>query len=231
MLGVLLALSLSSNAARAVDLSRPRNPPDRSIARPRAAEEFSRFYIGGAANWVHHTGYVPNQQWNVEHYAFGGKAFGGFRINPYVHVEVVCHYLGKVPFDEGFPTPSYERSYAVSGSVLLVSPSISQWIGTTHLPIHAFVRFGLAYKGITQIAFDGTLREATESGVFGAGLEYRPSSKIFVRMEYEFISSAIGGTSLSVPALNSLFNVEFGGTRRVINVMHTPLALTLGIYF
>jgi hypothetical protein len=49
-------------------------------------------------------------------------------------------------------------------------------------------------------------------------------------MEYEFLSTAIGGPSQPTPALNSLSIVHFGGTQRAINVMHTPLALTIGAY-
>ena len=75
----------------------------------------------------------------------------------------------------------------------------------------------------------GTFHEGVLSGVLRAGFELRPTSNVFVRLEYEFLSTAIGGPSRPVPIFNSLTVVTIGGTQRVINVMHTPLAITVGI--
>jgi hypothetical protein len=97
------------------------------------------------------------------------------------------------------------------------------------MPIHVFVRLGLAYKDITQEAADGTFRAGTLAAVFGAGLEYRLPSNLFVRFEYEYLSTAIGGPPQ--PAPMRIAPLVFGGTHRVVNVMHTPLALTLGANF
>ena len=98
------------------------------------------------------------------------------------------------------------------------------------MPIHVFVRLGLAYKDITHEAADGTFREGTLAAVFGAGLEYRLPNNLFVRLEYEHISVAIGGPVQSFRAMSAI-PVAVGGTERVVNVMHTPLALTLGANF
>jgi hypothetical protein len=199
---------------------------------PSAPVLWSRYYVGAAANWVHHTGYVPDSgrlNWAAERYSLGGKVFGGYRFTETVSFEAAYHYLGKVSFFEGSPILSEERSYAVSGSAVFLSPALSRWDGQTNLPIHAFLRLGLAYKDITHLAAVGTFHEGVLSGVLGAGFELRPTSNVFVRLEYEFLSTAIGGPSRPVPIFNSLTVVNIGGTQRVINVMHTPLALTVGI--
>jgi hypothetical protein len=193
---------------------------------------WSRYYVGAAVNWVHHTGYVPaTSRWNygAERYSFGGKVFGGYRFTETISFEGAYHDLGKVSFHEGLPTLSDERSYAVSGSAVFLLPALSTWVGPTNLPIHGFLRLGLAYKDITHLSPVATFHEGVLSGVLGAGLELRPTSNVFVRLEYEFLSTAIGGPSRPVPIFNSLTAVNLGGTQRAINVMHTPLALTLGI--
>jgi opacity protein-like surface antigen len=196
---------------------------------PPPVPSWSRYYVGAAANWVHHTGYVPESDWSAERYDFGGKLFGGYRFNETVSFEVAYHYLGKVSFFEGSPILSEEQSYALSGSAVFLSPALSTWAGPTNFPIHGFLRLGLAYKDIKHVSVAGSFHEGVLSGVLGAGLELRLTSNVFVRLEYEFLSSAIGGPSRPVPILNSLTTVSFGGTQRAINVMHTPLALTLGI--
>jgi hypothetical protein len=110
---------------------------------------------------------------------------------------------------------------------MFFSPNLSSWVGAP-VPIHAFVRFGLAYKDIHHSAFDGTFNEGILSAVFGAGWEYRISPRLFVRFEYEYISTALTGPPQSVPGLQGLWHVAIGGTHRAINVMHTPIALTVG---
>jgi hypothetical protein len=211
-------------AALAADSSVYEAPPPSPV--------WSRYYIGGAVNWVHHTGYVPDAgrlNYAAERYSFGGKAFGGYRFTETVSFEAAYHCLGEVSFSEGSPVLSHERSYAVSGSAVFLSPALSTWVGPTSLPIHGFLRLGLAYKDITHLSPVATFHEGVLSGVLGAGLEFRPTSTVFVRLEYEFLSTAIGGPSRPVPIFNSLTVVNIGGTERAINVMHTPLALTLGI--
>jgi opacity protein-like surface antigen len=193
---------------------------------------FSRFYAGGAFNWVHHTGYVPNSptQADTAEYSIGGKAFGGLRLNPSLSVEAAYHYLGEVQV-EGLPVVTHERSHAVSGSFVFMTPALPQFLGTNFTSWHIMARLGLAYKRITQTSVLETASEGVLSGVIGAGAEFRITPHVFTRIEYEFISTAIGGPTQSAPALNSSFKASFGGTNRVINVMHTPLALTVGIYF
>jgi OmpA-like transmembrane domain len=218
---------LFASAASATDLPPPVYKPV-PVAKAPVVVSWSQFYVGAAINWVHHTGYVPDSPWSAEAYTFGAKAFGGYRLNPWVQFELAYHYLGEISFVEGQPQRSHERSQAVAASVMLVSDPISKWIGPTHVPIVAFVRFGLAYKDVHHDAWYGTFHEGFLSGVFGAGWEYRISPSMFVRVEYEFLSTAIGGPPHAVPAINSLFQLTFGGTRNAINVMHTPLAITLG---
>lgn len=206
------------------------------LAGPASAQtddaSFNRFYVGGAFNWVHHTGYVPNSptQADTAQYSIGGKAFGGLRLNSSFSVEAAYHYLGEVQV-EGLPVVTHERSQAVSGSLVYMTPPLPQFLGTNFASWHLMARGGLAYKRITQTSALEAVSEGILSGVIGAGAEFRITPQIFTRLEYEFISTAIGGPTQSAPALNSSFKANFGGTNRVINVMHTPLALTVGIYF
>ena len=191
-----------------------------------------RYYAGAAFTWVHHTGYVPGTttQADVAQYAIGGKAFAGYRFNEFLQFEVAYHHLGRVQV-EGLPFISYERSYAVSGSVVHVTEALSRWFGPGFEWVHGMFRAGLAYKNIQQTLPTETLEEGILSGVIGAGLEFRLTPRMFARIEYEFLSTAIGGPQQSIPALNSLFEVRIGGTHRVVNVMNTPLALSLGVNF
>ncbi len=190
------------------------------------------FYAGAAFTWVHHTGYFPNttSQADVAQYTIGGKAFLGYRLFESTQFEVAYHHLGRVEV-EGLPFMSHERSYAVSGSVIHVTPALSRWLGPSYDWIHAIFRLGLAYKNIEQTFPTETLQEGILSVVVGTGLEFRLSPSMFARIEYEFLSTAIGGPTQSIPALNSLLEIRFGGTHRVVNVMNTPLALTLGVNF
>src|SRR5262245_41960720 len=156
---------LMPSAALGADASTPayKSPPP-------PAPEWSRYYVGAAVNWVHHTGYVPGSARAAEWYSSGGKVFGGYRFTETISFEAAYHYLGKVPFDEGLALPSHERSYAVSGSAVFLSPAL--WTGPTNLPIHGFLRLGLAYKDITHQSVVGTFHEGVLSVVLGAGLEF-----------------------------------------------------------
>ena len=235
--GVLLAALLTTDSAYGADLPPPQvPPPPPPVVAPvyKAPDPvLTGFYLGGAFNHTHHTGYVPLTQarWNAEEYALGFKVFGGYRFTDNVRVETAYHYLGKIDFQEGFPIDSTEQSWALSASAVFMTPEISQFIGRqTFVPTYFFLRFGLAYKHIHHVAAVGTFDEGVLSGNFGGGFEFRPYHNLFFRMEYEFLSTAIGGPSQPVPALDSLSIVHFGGTQRAINVMHTPLALTIGAY-
>ena len=243
--GLILAGSVASlliaGVARAADLPPPVYKPAPAPPPPVLAVAWSPFYVGAALNWVHHTGYVPNSSFSSEAYTFGGKVFGGYRITPGIQVEALgiqvetpsiqlelaYHYLGEVAFSEDSPILSRERSQAVAGSVMFFGPNFSPLISAP-VPIHVFVRVGLAYKDIHHSAFYGTFNEGILSAVFGVGWEYRISPRLFVRVEYEYLSTAIGGPPQSVPGLKGDYRVTFGGTRHAINVMHTPLALTIG---
>ena len=192
---------------------------------------FYRFYAGGALNWVHHSGYVPNSltQADTQQYALGGKVFGGVRIDPFWHFEVTYYYLGKAEV-AGLPLPTDEHSSAISGSVLYVSPPLRQFFAGI-ASWHVLARLGMAHKWIVQTSDAGTLKEGTIAGVLGLGVEFRITPQVFARVEYEYLSSAIGGPRQTVPGFKGLLHVDIGGTERVVNVMHTPLAITLGVNF
>jgi opacity protein-like surface antigen len=229
---VFLGALLTADSARAADLPPPQlPPPSPAVAAYKAPDPaLTGFYIGGALNDTHHTGYVPLSQNSAEQYALGFKVFGGYRFTDNIRFEAAYHYLGKIQFEEDSPIESTEQSWAVSGSAVLMTPELSRWVGPGYVPTYIFLRFGLAYKNINHVSAVGTFNEGVLSGVLGGGFEFRPTNNLFMRMEYEFISTAIGGPNRPVPALNSLFITSFGGTQRAINVMHTPLALTLGVY-
>lgn len=171
------------------------------------------FYVGGGVGGVHHTGYVPDTPWNSEQYAVGGKVFAGYRYLDWAQVEVVYHYLGEVTFDEGLPALSKEHSHAVSVVSMFVSQPLSTWLMPTLLPTRVLLRAGLGYKDISHSAIVGSFHEGVAVGVVGFGVEYELSNLTFVRLEYEFLTPAIGGTS------------------RVINVMNTPLTVSFGRKF
>jgi opacity protein-like surface antigen len=230
-------LLLGPGAAQAADIALPPPAPEvvpPPVIPPQVSPAYSRFYAGGAFNWVHHTGYVPNTttQADTAEYTVGFKVFGGYRFTPQSSFEVAYHHLGKVKI-EGLPIDTHEQAWAVSGSFVHVSPAFSQWVGPGPLNdyLHAFVRLGLAYKHVEQISALGTLNEGFLSGVIGAGIEARFTPQWFGRIEYEFLSTAIGGPPQSVPGFKGLINVKIGGTDRVINVMNTPIAFTLGYNF
>jgi hypothetical protein len=221
-------------AAHAADIALPQPAPPPPVIPPQVDPVYSRFYMGAAFNWVHHTGYVPDTptQADTAQYTVGFKVFGGFRFMPQNSVEVTYYDLGKVKI-EGLPIDTHEHAWAVSGSFVHVSPPFSQWIGPGPWNdyLHVFVRLGLAYKHVTQDSVIGTIDEGFLSAVIGTGLEMRFTPQFFGRIEYEFLSTAIGGPRESVPGFKGLINVNIGGTNRVINVMNTPIALTLGYNF
>ncbi len=192
-----------------------------------------RWYAGVGVDGVHHTGFVPNSNnvYNMQKYEPGAKGFVGYRINDIFAVELGLDYLGATSFYEGFPALSTERSYAVTGSVLVYSPPVSQWLMPTLVPVRLYARGGLAYKNIHQDAADGTFDEGILSFVIGGGGEFNITPRWFMRVEYEFISTAVGGPSEPFPALNDLFIADFGGTHRVVNAMHTEIGVSAGVRF
>jgi opacity protein-like surface antigen len=224
-------------SARAADIALPPPAPavvPPPVVPPQVNPAYSRFYVGGAFNWVHHTGYFPNTttQADTAEYHVGFKVFGGYRFTAQNSLEVAYYHLGKARI-EGLPVETHEQAWAVSGSFVHVSPAFSLWIGPGPLNdyLHAFVRLGLAYKHVEQTSALGTLNEGFLSGVIGAGIEARFSPQWFGRIEYEFLSTAIGGPPQPVPGFKGFVNVKIGGTDRVINVMNTPIAFTLGYNF
>jgi hypothetical protein len=100
------------------------------------------------------------------------------------------------------------------------------------------LRLGLAYKDVTQTSLTladliqgrpaETFQEGFLAGVLGAMVEWWFTQRLFARFEYEFISTAIGGPPEAVPELRGLFKASFGSTRRVVNLMNTPLSVSLG---
>ena len=193
--------------------------------------EFYRYYAGAAISWVHHSGYVPHSPMgaDTQEYGLGGKAFAGIRLDPSWQLEVTYYYLGETEI-AGLSLPAKEQSYAVSGSVLYLSPPMPQFFPRI-LSWHVLGRLGVAHKWITQTSDAEKLTEGTFAAVFGVGAEFRLTPQLFARFEYEHLSTAIGGPRQSVPALKGLFRTDFGGTENVINVMHTPLSFTLGVNF
>src|SRR5215831_180820 len=160
---VLLAALLTTDSARGADLPPSPPPPPPPVVPVYKAPDpiLSVFYTGGAFNWVHHTGSVPNStQADTAQYTVGFKVFGGYRFTRQNSVEVTYHYLGQVNI-EGLPIPTTERAWAISGSFVQVSPPFSQWIGPGPWNdyLHAFVRLGLAYKHVEQSSALGTIDE------------------------------------------------------------------------
>src|SRR5882757_1542896 len=94
-------LLLGPGAAQAADIALPPPAPEvvpPPVIPPQVSPAYSRFYAGGAFNWVHHTGYVPNTttQADTAEYTVGFKVFGGYRFTPQSSFEVAYHHLGKV---------------------------------------------------------------------------------------------------------------------------------------
>ena len=101
--------------ASAADIALP--PPEPAVipppvVPPQVDPAYSRFYVGGAFNWVHHTGYVPNStnQADTAEYTVGFKLFGGYRFTAQNSVEVAYHHLGKVDIS-GLTIPTTEQSW------------------------------------------------------------------------------------------------------------------------
>jgi opacity protein-like surface antigen len=233
MLALVAALWLCG-AASAADLpQRPAKPPPQP-AQVSFTPTMLAFYAGGGFSWVHHTGYLPDAQfnvtkWNVKEYVPGGKVFGGYRFNDSVQLELAFHYLGSATFVS--PGPNREHAETVAGSVIYAFPSLSSSLPSTNFSSHVMLRLGVAYKDIVQTSNTGGAHEDFVAGVVGAALECRPTPRHFVRFEYEFISTAVGGPLESAPMLRGLFKASFGGTRHVVNVMNTPLSLSVGADF
>ena len=220
---VLLAALLAMDSARGADLpppAAPPPPPPPVVPVYKAPDlVWSSFYVGGAFTWVHHTGYVPNTlpRASAEEYTVGFKVFGGYRFTPQNSVEIEYHHLGGVRIDD-MPVETHEHSWAITGSFVHESPPFTQWIGPGpwYDYLHAFVRLGLAYKHVEQDSVIGTFNEGILSGVIGAGIVAHFTDQWFGRLEYEYISTAIGGPPQPVPGFRGLYQVTIGGTYRTI---------------
>jgi hypothetical protein len=208
----------------------------------------SPFYAGVGVSSVHHTGYLPDSSavapppgfgggYNVEAYALGGKVFGGYQINPLFRVEAAFHDLGRASFGSVVSRQgallrivNTEESFALAGSVIYVTPELSRWVpplGNTNL----LFRVGLAYKDIHQTSGPAKFSEGALAAVVGVSIEHRITPTWFGRLEYEHIGTALTGPSETVPELRGLIHVDLGGTRNVVNVMHTPLSVSIGHNF
>src|SRR5262245_4792916 len=97
--------ALPHEMARAADIAllppAPEVVPPPPVLPPQVSPAFSRFYAGGAFNWVHHTGYVPNTttQADTAEYHVGFKVFGGYRFTAQNSFEVAYHHLGKAKIE------------------------------------------------------------------------------------------------------------------------------------
>src|SRR5262249_25133707 len=136
VLGVVAACCIAplfAGAARATDLPPPVYKPAPVPPPPPPPVLWSTWYVGGAVNWGDHTGYVPiprtsaNSPYSAEAYTFGGKVFGGYRINPFIQIELAYHYLGEIKFFEGAQPWSHERSQAVAASAMFFSRNLSPY--------------------------------------------------------------------------------------------------------
>ena len=234
-----MTLHLGLAAADAADLpARTPAPIYKTLTSPVPVYDW---YVGGGVFMDHHTGFVPNTNnvYNVEKYEPGGKVFVGWHFDPDWSAELSIDYFGSTDFyEKGFPTMSTERSFAVTGTVLWFTPPVADWmpfydriVPADTMPIRLFARGGLAYKNIHQDAFDGTFDEGTLAFVVGGGAEFEISDRWFARFEYEYVSTALNGPSEPFTALNGLFTAHLGGTARVVNVMNTELAFSLGYRF
>lgn len=238
--------ALSGTAA---DLPAPAPQYAKAPVQLKAPAPVSRFYVGIGVGGVHHTGYLPGwslasepprqQGFNVQQYALGGKIYAGYVIYDWLRVEGAFHYLGSADFPSiywvapGVPALSFntEKSYALAGSFVFVSPPLSTWSIPTYVPTYLLLRVGAAGKDINQTGNAGSFEETTLAAVVGAGFEFRPTRSWFARLEYEHLSTAIGGPRMRVPELRGLFNLDIGGTQNIVNVMHTPLSVSVGHYF
>ena len=237
-LAVCVGAQLGAAPASAADISTAAPKPVYKFLSPKPVYDW---YVGAGAFMDHHTGFVPktNNMYNVEKYEPGGKVFVGWHFDRDWAAEFSVDYFGETSFNEkGFPTQSKERSFAVTGSVLWFTPPMSEWmpfyndvIPAMVPPIRMFARGGLAYKNIHQEAYDGTFDEGTVAFVVGGGAELEIDPRWFARFEYEFVSTALNGPSEPFTALNGLFTAHLGGTARVVNVMNTELAFSLGYRF
>jgi opacity protein-like surface antigen len=188
-------------------------------------------YVGLGGNVVHHTGYMPNSSYNEEMWTPGAKLFAGYRVNDWMALEATYHYLGTSHFDESVGVRARETSQSFSASVVFRTQPISRWVGSTLVPTRLLARLGLARKLIHQTSIIQTNTEFTTAAVVGFGVEFDITDRIFIRAEYEYISTAIGGPLQRVPGLAGLYYVTIGGTYRVVNAMHTPLSISVGWRF
>lgn len=244
---LVLVGALSGNAA---DLPAP--PPPYVAKAPvelKAASPVSHFYIGGGIGGVHHTGYLPpwslagqpptDNGFNVQRYALGEKVFAGYEIYDWLRLEGAFHYLGSADFLSAYYLPgavsalsfNTEKSYALAGSFVFVSPPLSSWSIPTYVPTYLLFRVGAAGKDINQTGTAGSFEERTLAAVLGTGFEFRLTPNWFARLEYEYLSTAIGGPRTTVSEFRGLLNVQIGGTQNVVNVMHTPLSVSVAYRF
>jgi opacity protein-like surface antigen len=190
-----------------------------------------RGYVGVGGNVAHHTGYMPNSPYNAEMWTPGAKLFAGYRVNDWLALETTYHYLGTSQFDENVGVRARETSQSFSASVIFRTQPISRWVGSTLVPTRLLARLGLARKLIHQTSIVQTNTEFTTAAVVGLGVEFDITDRIFIRAEYEYISTAIGGPLQRVSGLAGLYYVTVGGTHRVVNAMHTPLSVSVGWRF
>jgi opacity protein-like surface antigen len=245
---VVFVAALSGNAT---DLPVPVPPAAKAPVQVKAPAPVSRFYIGAGGGGVHHTGYLPAWSlageppaangFNVQQYGMGGKVYAGYEVYDWLRLEGAFHYLGSANFLSAFFPPGLpgvralsvntETSYALAGSVVFVSPPLSRWSIPTYVPTFMLFRVGVAGKDINQTGNAGSFEERTLAGVLGTGFEFRLTPNWFARLEYEYLSTAIGGPRMSVSEFRGLFHANFGGTQNVVNVMHTPLSASIGYRF
>lgn len=196
-------------------------------------------YFGGSTAITHHTGRMANSTLvgpsvlgSMEEWVPSGRLFGGYRFDRNRSFEVGLHYLGHSTysmFSGGTFIDSSVTAYAVSAS-LLYSVVIPHWygIGDGLPPAMLFVRSGAAYKILTQSNITGDATEGYFAAVIGIGLEQELTQRWFMRLEYEHLTTAIGGPIQSAPWFKSLIDARVGGTHNVPNAMHTEIMISVG---
>ena len=88
----------------------------------------------------------------------------------WLRLEAAFHYLGSANFFSSFflpglpgveaPSFNTEKSYALAGSVVFVSPPLASWSIPTSVPTYLLFRVGAAGKDINQTGAAGRKRMA-----------------------------------------------------------------------
>ena len=178
------------------------------------------FYAGIGVFQVHHTMYDPNDSGSAaEDWVTGAKVFVGatvvepFSLLPGVipdgslAIEGTYYYLNDVPIGSANPAISKSaESHALSLAALVSTQDYSH--SMLPGPFRFFAKGGTVWKHITEFNTPGPIeRESGFSVMVGGGVELDLPHQFRARMEYEFLHQI--------------------GTSRAIDLMHTPISISL----